>query len=270
LLLTIIFSCSAQTQNRLNCICLIDYSGSLSEATLENYINIISFDIFQNLNEKDRLIVLPIDEGAKIKAVKIVYEDFSEHKFSNPTDGFTHAREHVLKRIHDYAISSAPRIHDEIEKQKELRKKFTYYTDILSALEQCKPLLETNTEDNFWQSIDRFFSGKRRIISDNLIVLFSDMIQESSEVNFNNSTGCSVEESKKILAGLAKNNRIPNLTHCSVFVNGRTGQNNLQVDNIKNFWMNYFKATNADLIVYDFDCSEQLKSYLLNRRAQIK
>jgi hypothetical protein len=267
--LVLIFLVSCEMNNpkkRLNCICLIDYSGSLSDETLNKYIHIISNEIFQNLGEKDRLIVLPIDEGAKKEAIKIVYEDMCEHKFSFHTDGFTHAQDSIFKRIHDYTIKTSYYIQDEIVKQKELRRQYTYYTDIFSALEQCHPLIESNNSDNIWQSINRFIIGKRKVVTDNLIVIFSDMIHESQEFNFNNSLGCSSTEAQEILNILKTKNRIPNLSNCLVFVDGRTGKNNIQIENVKNFWVEYFKCSNAELKYYDFDCGTELNSYLNKRK----
>ena len=266
----VFMGCETGTRQRLNCICLIDYSGSLTEKTLERYIQIISSDILKQLSEKDRLIVLPIDEGAKTEAFKIVYEDFAEKKFSFPSDGYAHAKDSTEKRIHQYADSTSPKIASELIVQKELRNKFTYLTDIFSALEQTGTLIERNEEDSFWRSLGRFLTGKKRVESTNIIVIFSDMIQESNECSFAMPEGYSAKESIRIIKDLRSHNLIPDLRDCKVFVNGRTGKSNLQVEYIRNFWIHYFKETQAELSGYEYDAGKQITSFLSQRQAIIK
>lgn len=263
--LLLVFGCARETTNRLNCICLIDFSGSLSQKTLQNYVKIISYNIMMNLGEHDRLIVMPIDEGSKTEAVKIIYEDMSDHKFSFPTDGFTHARERTLKRIREYVKLKAPDIEREIIRQKELRKRFTYYTDIVSALEQAAELMERPKEESFLKSIGLFVSGKKKIIPENMIVFLSDMIHESTDFTFANRNGPTPEQTESILNSLRLRNKIPNLRGCKVFVNGRTGYSTQQVENIQNFWNQFFREAQAKLMVYTYDAGNEITSYLSQR-----
>jgi len=265
LLLLLCIGCSKETSNRLNVVCLIDFSGSLSQETLQNYVRIISYNIMMNLGERDRLIVMPIDEGTKQEAVKIIYEDLSDHKFSLPTDGFTHAKDSTLKRIIEYVKSKAPSIEREIILQKEKRRKFTYQTDIVSGLEQAAELLEKRNNESFWKSIGRFISGKKEIVSENIIVLLSDMIHESTDFTFATKNGPSQDQTESILNLLRVNNKIPALAGCKVFVNGRTGHSTQQVENIQNFWNQFFRETQAELMVYAFDGGNEITSHLLQR-----
>ena len=120
LFLLFLNGCDDQTKSRLNCVCLIDYSGSLSQETFDSYVNIITESIFKNLNEVDRLIVIPIDEGAKMQAVKIIYEDLTTQSFSKPTDGFTYKQDSIIKRIHNYVDKKMLTLQFDLKKQKEL------------------------------------------------------------------------------------------------------------------------------------------------------
>ncbi|MFI5251135.1 MAG: hypothetical protein ACHQQQ_01780 [Bacteroidota bacterium] len=260
--------CQTKIDRRLNCICLIDYSGSLSDETLQRYIHIISSDVLSNLNIKDRLIVLPIDEGAKTEAVKLVYEDFSEKKYSKTSDGFTHASDSTMKRFHDYLEQLKPQLMIQLDSQKVVRSKFTYFTDIMAALEQSEGLLETNEEDNFTTIFNRFITGRNKLVSENVIILFSDMIHESSEYNFNKPNGCDSKEASSIINNLVQNKRMPNLKGSKIFVDGRTGHSNRMVENIRSFWSKYFKESHADLIAYDFDIGNQIVSFLNNQRVK--
>lgn len=261
----LVWGCDTGTVQRLNCICLIDYSGSLSEQTLHRYVEIISSDILRRLGEKDRLVVLPIDEGAKTKAVKLVYDDRAERRFTYYTDGYAHAEDSLRLRLKQYADEKGPEIESELLRQKELRQKYTYLSDIFAALEQAAVLVERNESESFWQGLRRFIAGKKKLVSTNVIILFSDMIQESSECSFAGAKGCTPEQAREILDKLRAWNRVPDLHGCLVFVNGRTGSDNEQLENIQNFWAQYFKETGASLAAYDYDAGPQIASFLSQR-----
>ncbi len=257
--------CDTGSHQRLNCICLIDYSGSLSEATLHRYVEIISSGILGRLREKDRLVVIPIDEGAKTEAVKLVYLDLAQRQFTFHTDGYAHAKDSLDMRLREFSGKEGPQVASQLLREKELRQKYTYFTDIFSALEQAAGLVERNQPDSFWDGVRRFISGKKRIVSTNVILIFSDMIQETSEVSFANPEGCTSDQARAILDKLQAWNRIPDLHGCVVFVTGRTGTSNQQVDNIQNFWTQYFKRSGAQLVAYDYDTGPQVTSFLEQR-----
>lgn len=258
--------CESGVHQRLNCICLIDYSGSLSEQTLHRYVDIISTEVFRQLGEKDRLVVLPIDEGAKMEAVKLVYEDLAGKQFSFQTDGYAHARDSLILRLRAYSIQAGPVIAAQLLHEKVLREKYTYNTDIFAALDQAATLVERNDEsDSFWSGVDRFIRGKKKIVSTNLILLFSDMIQESKGATFAGPDGCTPDQARSVLDSLRASNHVPDLRGCTIFVNGRTGKTNVQVDNIQSFWTQYFKATGAHLASYEYDAGPMINSYLAQR-----
>jgi hypothetical protein len=257
--------CNVGTFQRLNCVCLIDYSGSLSQETLQQYVQIISSNVLNRMKDKDRLVVLPIDEGAKTKAVKLVYTDFAEKQFSYPTDGYAHAKDSLVLRLRTYDEREGPIIALRLLREKEARQQYTYFTDIFSALEQAAGLLEREEPDTFWGSMQRFVTGRKKMVPTNMIVLFSDMMQESAESSFAEPDGCTDEQAQGLLHQLRASGRIPDLRGCRVFVNGRTGKTNEQVDNIKKFWTEYFRESGAVLEAYDYDAGAQIVSYLDQR-----
>lgn len=266
-LLLLLSGCGTESKSRLNCVCLIDYSGSLSQETLNSYVTIITETIFKNLNETDRLIVIPIDEGAKTQAIKIVYEDLSSMIFSKPEDGFTHKQDSIVKRIHNYVNENLSDLLSDLKNQKELRRRFTNRTDIFSALEQVQTLLEKPKKENIWNKTWNFILGETQYISDNAIIIFSDMIHESQDCDFSNFSDGSTSRFDDALKSLVLKNRIPDFKSCSIFVDGRTGRSNAQVENIKKFWVEYFKLSSGDLISYDYDCSKEIELFLQKRRA---
>ena len=268
LLCLIICGCN-KTIHRLNIVCFVDYSGSLTRETLEHYVNIISSNVFMNLQENDRLVVLPIDEGSKKEPVKIVFEDlYNEKNKFKVKHSIAHLKEIKLKKIQDYKNEKVLKIHDELIRQKDLRERFTNYTDILSALEQTKSLIETKTEvpnsANLLEKVEKFLSTNDVITSENIICIFSDMILETEKYNFSNPTGVSDEEKEKIIKDLLENNKMPNLNGCKIFITGRTGKTNTQIDNIQNFWKNYFLKAGAQLINDDYDNGGQITNSIIN------
>jgi hypothetical protein len=257
--------CDTGTVQRLNCICLIDYSGSLAEETLHLYVETIRSDVLRRLGEKDRLVVLPIDEGAKTEAVKLVSHDLAEMQFLYHSDGYAHAKDSLRMRLRRFADRTGPEVASQLLQEKGLRQKYTYKSDIFAAIEQAAGLMEQNQEETFWQSVQRFVTGRKRIESSNVLLIFSDMIQESDEVSFTGPEGCTQGLADSTLANLQTSNRIPNLTDCTVFVNGRTGKTNGQVENVKSFWIRYFKQAHAGLGAYDYDARSQITSFLARR-----
>ena len=116
-----IVGCSNPIEERKNIICLIDYSGSISEETLNNYATIISKDVFENLGPHDKFCVMPIDEGAKTQPVYLAYYDFKSEKFYKDSDGVTHKGDSLKKRLSIFLSKKSDSIFNEIKKQKGIR-----------------------------------------------------------------------------------------------------------------------------------------------------
>lgn len=257
-----LFSCSNSVEKRKNVICLIDYSGTISKEVIDSYSSIISKDIFLNLGQHDKFIVMPIDEGAKTQPVFLAYYDFKNAKFSRHTDGVTHKQDSIKRRLLSFLSTKSDSVNNEIHRQKEVRKSFTNYTDIINALEQLSSKCEKNEIRSEWQKISDGIMGNTVYNSENILIICSDMIHESKEFNFNKQPDISKQELDEILKQLKNANRIPDLIGLTVFVNGRTGRDNDQTDNIKYFWENYFKEAKANLIAYDFDTHHSVVDYL--------
>ena len=259
--------CDTGTVQRLNCICLIDYSGSLSPETLSLYVRTISSDVLRRLGEKDRLVILPIDEGAKTEAVQLVSQDLAEKQFLYHSDGYAHAKDSLRARLLRYADLMEPKISAQLLREKGLRQDFTYKTDIFAAIEQAAALAEQNEQETFWEGTRRFVTGRKRVESTNLLLIFSDMVHETGEVSFAGPEGCTPGMADSTLLDLQASGQLPDLRGWTVFVNGRTGKSNVAVDNIKRFWVRYFELTHARLAAYDYDAGSQIRSFLAKRTA---
>jgi hypothetical protein len=260
--------CSVPERTKVNCICLIDYSGSISENMLERYIDVLGADVLPYLGENDRLIVLPIDEGSRIESIKIIYLDLKQHKFSYPTDGYVHAADSTRKRIHDYVIGSIRGIQSEIIRQRKTRSKFSRFTDILGALEQSAMYVEQTRKPTERSWLVRMLVGDVETHHRNVVLLFSDMKHESSEYSFSRAQGVAPEAVPKMMTALRTRNRLPDFRGCDVFVYGRTGDSNLQIDNIKNFWVTYFSEAGAELHTYDYDPDNLISAFMVDLSKQ--
>ena len=255
----ILTSCTDTVEKRRNIICLIDYSGTIKEETLNSYAKIISEDLLFNLGKYDKLIVLPIDEGAKTNPVYLSYIDLSQENFENNNDGLTHKTELEDKRIKEFLKEKSDSLRTHLIEQKDVRKKFTNYTDIISAISQVSTKLEYNKEISGGEEVWNGVVGETTFDIENILVICSDMIHESKEINFRKASN---ENLNNYFTELKNTNRIPNLSNITVFVNGRTGVNNDIVENIEGFWKNYFKETNSNLSSYEFDSHNAMIEYL--------
>ncbi len=126
-------------------------------------------------------------------------------------------------------------------------------------------MLEKNVNNSTKKKIWDFINGRPQYKVENVIVVLSDMIQESPECSFNNKIGISSRKSRLYIQGLKQQGRIPDLKNCKLYVIGTTGKSSRQIDNIANFWKDYFLATHSELNAYGYDVSDQLVKYLVSR-----
>lgn len=262
---SVCFSQSPQT--RKNIICLVDFSQSVSTQMTEAYIDVIKNNVIASLWQFDEITILPIDEGAKKTPTKIIEEDISKITFSKHTDGFTHAHDSTARRLRAYTRNLATRTEFRIREEKSKRKILGSSTDILSAIEQARQVFEFSADlENGWQRIKRFLSGKSKTQSVNILLIFSDMIQESDAIDFNKPKdrpeGCPPQELNAIIQELKIRHKLPTLNGCEVIVFGRTGLNNIQVDNNEAFWITYFQKAEANLNAYGYDTRKNISTLL--------
>jgi hypothetical protein len=257
-------SCTSFVEKRRNVlIVLIDYSASADELALDGYISVVTDIILPHMGQFDCLIVVPIDEGSKISPVKLVSEDLVNIGFRKPTDGFSHAEDSLRKRISEYIKMSSSRIRQELKNQKSLRRKYTAFTDIMGGIHQTTNLIEINEQDDAMKDVEDFVIGRVRLRSENTIILLSDMIQDSHEYNFNRQQGITTEQTLACLEKLKKQQSIPDLSGCNIFVIGATGRTSVQIDNVRYFWQEYFKQANANLHAYGFNVDGRLRKFLI-------
>lgn len=262
-LMFFLLSCTAKIEKRKNVICMVDYSGTISDETLKNYATIISKDVFSNMGEFDKFILTPIDEGTKIEDVILAYHDFQTTKFDRRGDGVTHKRDSINKRLSAFITPLIDSLYKEILSNKDVRKKFTRYTDLINAFEQLPSKLEKISNRSSWGKLWDEIVGNKRIKNENVVVLCSDMIHDSNEFSFNNLKR---QDAESIFSKLKSAGRIPSLKGLKVLITGRTGDNNTLIDNIRYFWKKYFDEAGAEIIAYEFDGHYQIADYFKSTR----
>lgn len=90
------------------------------------------------------------------------------------------------------------------------------------------------------ERIFKSFTQPRKIL-----VIFSDMIEDSKYYNFEreNFTGNRIN---KIITAQKEKNLLPDLKGVKIYVAGASHTNTEKYNRIKNFWFEYFKAAGAD------------------------
>ncbi len=113
------------------------------------------------------------------------------------------------------------------------------YTDILSSLHIA----------------ERVFKNYKR--DKNILIIMSDMIEESKDYNFARKN-LNKKRTGEIIAKEKGANRIPDLKNVRVYVTGATAENRDKFFSIQNFWLRYFEECGANL------SKERYGSALLN------
>lgn len=91
---------------------------------------------------------------------------------------------------------------------------------------------------------ERVFKGFKR--DKYILVIMSDMIEESKDYNFAREN-LSEKRISEIIAKEKKKHMLPDLINVKVYVTGATAENRDRFFAIQNFWMRYFKECGASL-----------------------
>ena len=194
-------------------VIFVDMSGSTNRA--RSTVCREAFEkIYQNLSQGDRIMVGTITGRSYIDFKPAVDAEIPKKTIwvnriqfeRNPTK-----TEEKIRREVDRLLS---------------RKRGTQRTEILNSL---------NIADTV------FYNEKRQKI----LVILSDMIQDSKEYNFARVkiTGNYIN---KVIRYRRKHNLIPNLTGVKVNVAGTSGADSNKFRSLENFWARYFAESGAD------------------------
>ena len=194
-------------------VILVDMSGSANRARSTVYREAFE-KIYQSLSQGDRVMVGTITSRS--------YIDF------NPAVDVEIPKNTIwVNRIQfeQNLTKTKEKIRREVDRLLS-RKRGTQRTEILNSL---------NIADTI------FHNEKRQKI----LVILSDMIQDSKEYNF---TRVKITDNyiKKLIRYRRKHNLIPNLTDVKVYVAGASGADTNKFRSVEKFWARYFAKSGAD------------------------
>ena len=194
-------------------VVFVDMSGSTNQARRTVYRNAFE-KIYQNLQQGDRIVVGTITGRSYIDFKPVIDAEIPEQSIWVNRITF---EQNLAKTKKD--------INDEMEKLLSL-KRGTPRTEIINSL---------NIADNI-------FHGEKR---QKILILLSDMVQDSKEYNFDRA-----KITDAYIAGIIKErqkqNLIPRLNDVKVYVAGASAADSKKFNSIELFWSRYFAACGAD------------------------
>ncbi len=194
-------------------VILVDMSGSANRARSTVYREAFE-KIYQSLSQGDRVMVGTITSRSYIDFKPAVDAEIPKNTIwvnrIQFEQNLTKTKEKIRREV-DRLLS---------------RKRGTQRTEILNSL---------NIADTI------FHNEKRQKI----LVILSDMIQDSKEYNFALAkvTGKYID---KLIRYRRKQNLIPNLTDVKVYVAGASGADPNKFRSVEKFWARYFAKSGAD------------------------
>lgn len=221
-------NCSAETfgksdsppQNPRVIIILVDMSGSTNQAR-QTVCKEAFEKIYQNLRHGDRVVVGTITSRSYIDFKPTVDEEIPK------------------KTIWDNRLQFERKLTNTKEKiRREVNK--------LLSQKWGSPLTEILDSLNIADSI--FHDEKQR---QKILVILSDMIQDSKEYNFDRDK-ITDEYINKVIRYRQENNLMPNLTGVKVYVAGASAADSNKFREVQTFWARYFTESGADYSPYRY------------------
>ena len=201
-------------------IVFVDMSGSTNKARGTVYKN--AFDmIYKNLNQGDRIVVGTITSRSFIDFKPKVDEEIPEQTIWVNRIKFEHNLTKTKKKIRQNV--------DQLLKTKI----GTQYTEILNSL---------NIADTI------FHNEKKR---EKILVLLSDMLQDSKEYNFE-KVRITNKYIKNIIENRSKQELIPNFSGVKIYVAGASAADSKKFRAVELLWTRYFEASKADFSTHRY------------------
>jgi hypothetical protein len=191
----------------------VDMSGSTNKARRTVYRSAFE-KVYQNFREGDRIIIGTITGRSFIDFKPVVDAEIPKHSIWVNRISFEKKLTNTKKDIQTKVESLLA------------HKRGTPRTEIINSL---------NIADNL------FHNDKRRKI----LVILSDMIQDSKEYNFA-AVKVTDRYISKIIKVRKKKKLIPKLNNVKVYVAGASAPNPKKFRSIEKFWKRYFVASGAD------------------------
>lgn len=235
-------------------LCVIVFSNMMLLSPVEGKSG--SFWKFGKDKKQPRVMAVFVDmSGSTNEARRTVYRNAFEKIFQNLQDGDRIVVGTITGRSY---IDFKPAVDAEIPKQSiwvnriayeqnqaKTKKKIQTAVDRLLSARRGTPRTEIINSLNIADKI--FHNEKRRKI----LIILSDMIQDSREHNFDRVKVTNAYTTK-IIKARKKQNLIPDLGAVKVYVAGATASDSKKFRSIEKFWKRYFAAAGADFSLHRY------------------
>ncbi len=207
-------------------IIFLDFSGSIKTDERALFKREIESQILPSLSAGDRLLMAPIHDKTLtefrplVQAILPAKPEFSVWRDNVLT--YNRRVREVEARVLDLKAKVKTEVADVLG-----RRYASPYTDIFSSLLIAQKLFHEET--------------RRK-----MLVLMSDMIEDTPEYNFEKITW-SPSAVEKLVAELEAKALIPKLPGVCVYVSGASARSAALAENIARFWEAYFRRTGADM-----------------------
>ena len=225
-------------QNKI-IVVLVDFSKSIPEPTINWYNEVITNSLFSLLNVNDKLVVLPVDQAAQTSGVEIFSIYLDEESFYFAQDPPNQKHELIKRRIKRFLDTVTVNFTAEYNAVRYERVKYANRTDLIGALKQAV----------------KYFDEKAK----NYIVVLSDMIQDTEELNLEVYLR-SKPNPTTIINNLLQND----FQEEKIFIlTGNQPKIGIKDFNwLKDFWTTYINKNNGQLITYETGGVSLLKEKL--------
>ena len=197
----------------------VDMSGSTNRARRTLYRNAFE-KIYQNLQQGDRIIVGTITGRSYIDFKPVVDAEIPKQSLWVNRISY---EQNMAKTKKD--------IQTEVEKLLS-RRRGTPHTEIINSLNIA----------------DKIFHNEKR---QKILIILSDMIQDSKEYNFER-VKVTNQYTSQIIRKRQKQNLIPKLDSVKVYVAGASAADPKKFRSIERFWNRYFLACGADFSLHRY------------------
>ncbi len=196
---------------------------------------------------KDKIVILPIDYGSETSSTELFFADMSKKDFKREMDSPVQGDKPERRRFEICKDSTIKSFDSVFSKAKIERGKYALGTDIIGGLKQA----------------DKYFAGDQN----NLLVIFSDMIQETEEINLTKQL-----RSESDLKIIFKRVSIPILKNAEVVV--MTGDQPAvkinQYNLLRKFWEEYLSKAHLTLTEYQSGGTNILAEKILSYQKKPK
>lgn len=197
----------------------VDMSGSTNQARRTLYRNAFE-KIYQNLQQGDRIIVGTITGRSYIDFKPVVDAEIPKQSLWVNRISY---EQNMAKTKKD--------IQTQVEKLLS-RRRGTPHTEIINSLNIA----------------DKLFHNEKR---QKILIILSDMIQDSKEYNFER-VKVTNQYTSQIIRKRQKQNLIPKLESVKIYVAGASAADPKKFRSIERFWNRYFLACGADFSLHRY------------------